>query len=109
MKLELPAPIAGYFEADRSGDAEAVSQHFTSGAVVRDEGRDYSGPDAIKEWKTASSVKYIYTVEPFEIAQEPDRTIVTAHLVGDFPGSPIDLRYRFTLDGQQISTLEIGI
>jgi len=32
---------------------------------------------------------------------------VTSHLVRDFPGSPVDLRYFFILDGDQIAALEI--
>lgn len=33
--------------------------------------------------------------------------IVTAHLTGNFPGSPVDLRYAFTLSGDKIARLEI--
>ena len=32
---------------------------------------------------------------------------MTSHLEGDFPGSPLDLRYFFTLDGDKIAALEI--
>ena len=32
---------------------------------------------------------------------------VTARVTGDFPGSPVDLRYRFTLEGATIARLEI--
>jgi hypothetical protein len=34
---------------------------------------------------------------------------VTSHLVGDFPGSPVDLRYFFVLDGDKIASLEISL
>jgi hypothetical protein len=37
-----------------------------------------------------------------------DRTVVTAHLTGDFPGNPVDLRYRFKLAGAEIVALEIS-
>jgi len=49
-------------------------------------------------------------VSIFSVAVEaaPDRTVVTAHVTGDFPGSPIDLRYRFKLVDRQIAGLEIG-
>jgi len=33
---------------------------------------------------------------------------VTSHLVGDFPGSPMNLRYRFTLERGKIASLEIA-
>ena len=39
---------------------------------------------------------------------EADRTVVTAHLTGDFPGNPVDLHYRFKVAGGEIAALEIG-
>jgi len=29
-------------------------------------------------------------------------------VTGDFPGSPVDLRYRFTVEGDKIARLEIA-
>ena len=108
MAIELPAPIAGYFLADQGADADAISRYFTEGATVRDEGHSYVGHEAIRRWKIASSKKYNYTAEPFAVADDAGLTVVTAHLNGDFPGSPIDLRYRFALEGERIAELEIG-
>ena len=107
MAVELPAPIAGYFSADKAGDPYTVARHFTEDAVVRDEGHTYAGREAIRHWKKASSAKYTYTVEPFAISEDAELTIVSAHLTGNFPGSPVDLRYRFGLEGEQIAGLEI--
>ena len=107
MAVELPTPIAGYFSADKGRDADALLQCFTEGATVRDEGHNYAGHEAIRRWKIASSSKYNYTVEPFAMADEAGLTVVTAHLTGDFPGSPVDLRYRFALDRERIAGLEI--
>lgn len=107
MAVELPGPIAGYFAADKGADANAISRHFTEGATVKDEGHIYAGHEAIRRWKVASSSKYRYSVEPFAIADEAGLTVVTAHLTGDFPGSPVDLHYRFALEGERIAGLEI--
>ena len=102
----LPQPISAYFQADQ-GDASLVSECFAEDAIVRDEGNIYAGRDAIREWKAESSRKYTYSAAPFAIEEAGDKTIVTAHLVGDFPGSPLDLRYVFVLDGDRIASLEI--
>ena len=67
--LRLPDPIAAYFAADQQQDAEAIARCFTAQAVVKDEGRTYSGIDAIKAWKAAASTKYTYTTEPFALQQ----------------------------------------
>lgn len=107
MAIELPAPIAGYFAADQGSDAAPLASCFTEDAIVKDEGRTYSGRDAVRRWKVESSTRYTYTVDPFAIADEAGRSVVTAHLTGDFPGSPVDLRYCFTLQGDLIAALEI--
>ena len=107
MAITLPSAIATYFEADRNGDAAAVANCFTAEAIVRDEGHTYTGRDAIGEWKARSGKKYSYTAEPFAIASDGDRTVVTSHLVGNFPGSPVDLRYLFTITPKGVSALEI--
>ena len=36
-----------------------------------------------------------------------DRKVVTGHVAGNFPGSPVDLRYFFRLTGEKIAELEI--
>ena len=108
MSLDLPKSIDAYFAADR-GDREAVARCFTDNAVVKDEGHTYSGIAAIKQWKMASSKKYTYTSEPFACEDEEGKTIVTSRLTGNFPGSPIDLRYVFGLEGDKIASLEIKV
>ncbi len=107
MSIELPAVIAAYFSADRTSNAQAISECFTKDAVVLDEGNTYAGRDAIRQWKASTSTKYTYIVEPFALAREGRRTVVTSHLAGTFPGSPVDLRYLFVLDGDAIAELEI--
>jgi hypothetical protein len=104
--LSLPKPIASYFAAD-SGDSEAVSQCFTESAVVKDEGHTHKGRAAIRNWKTETSAKYQYTSEPFACEEKDGKIVVTSHLVGNFPGSPVDLRYFFKLEGGKIASLEI--
>ncbi len=104
--LNLPKPVAAYFTADK-GDGEAVSQCFTENAVVKDEGHTHKGRAAIKEWKTDASAKYEYTSEPIACEEKDGKTVVTSHLVGNFPGSPVDLRFFFELEGGKIAALEI--
>lgn len=104
--LNLPQPVAAYFTAD-SGDGEAVSQCFTENAIVKDEGQTHEGRAAIQEWKKNASAKYQYTCEPFACEDKDGRTVVTSHLVGNFPGSPVDLRFFFTLEGGLIASLDI--
>ncbi|SDI88602.1 nuclear transport factor 2 family protein [Alloyangia pacifica] len=107
MSIELPEAIDAYFSADKKGDAQAIAEGFTQDATVIDEGNTYEGREAIRQWRANASTQYTYTAEPFDIAEDRHRTIVTSHVVGTFPGSPIDLRYFFVLRGGKIAELEI--
>jgi SnoaL-like domain len=106
MTLDLPTPVADYFSADTS-DSEAVAQCFTENAVVKDEGHTYKGRAAIRQWMAAASAKYQYTSEPFECERRDGQVIVTSRLTGNFPGSPVNLRFFFKLEGDRIESLEI--
>lgn len=107
MSINLPEVIDTYFKADKGGNAQAISECFTPDAVVVDEGNTYTGRDAIRQWMANASTKYTYTVEPIALAEDAGRTVVTSHLVGNFPGSPVDLRYFFVLRDGMIAELEI--
>jgi len=106
MTLKLPKPVAAYFTADKAG-GEADSQCFTDDAVVKDEGHTYNGRAAIKKWKGEASAKYEYTSEPVLCDQKDGKVVVTCRLTGNFPGSPINLRFFFELEGDKIASLEI--
>lgn len=108
MSITLPPAVSAYFAADRT-DGAAPARCFTEDAVVVDENRTHRGRDAILRWRDEASTKYSYVVDPFAVDQDGDRTVVTAHLTGNFPGSPVDLRYRFDLDNDRIARLEIGV
>ena len=106
MTLALPQPIAAYFTADKEG-GEAVAQCFTENAFVKDEGQTYRGRAAIKQWKADVSARYQYTSEPLACEQKEGNVVVTSRLTGNFPGSPLNLRFFFVLDGDKIASLEI--
>jgi len=106
MPIKLPKPIAAYFAAD-ARSREAVADCFTADATVIDERKTYRGREAIGAWKAASTAKYSYVTEPTAIRSEGGQSTITARVTGNFPGSPVDLHYNFTLDGDAISRLEI--
>lgn len=105
--IDLPPPVAAYFAADTTG-AEAVAQCFTDGAVVIDERQEYRGRTAIARWKAEASAKFRYSVERLGVHVSADQTTVTGRVTGDFPGSPVELQYHFTLEGDKIARLEIA-
>lgn len=107
MTITLPGPIAAYYAADplKSSDVAAC---FAQDAVVIDESRTYPGRAEIEAWATETLGRYAnLVVTPTAVVTRGDRTIVTAHVSGDFPGSPVDLDYAFDLAGDEIARLEI--
>ena len=106
MTLNLPTPVANYFSAD-TGDSKAVAECFTENAVVKDEGHTFKGRAAIRQWKADASAKYQYTSEPFVCELRDGQVIVTSRLTGNFPGSPVNLRFVFKLEGDKIESLEV--
>lgn len=105
-ELILPEPVAAYFEADKNSGA-AVARCFTKNGVVIDEGRTHVGLAAIEAWKTAAFAQSSYVAEPVGLAKTGLTCIVTGRVTGNFPGSPVDLQYIFTLDRGKIASLEI--
>lgn len=113
MPLDLPSCIARYFAAENIHrenvpDPGALADCFAEDAVVRDEGREMTGLAAIAAWKAASRQKYRYSIEPLESVARDGKVIVTGKVTGNFPGSPVDLHFAFTLQGDRIAALEIG-
>jgi hypothetical protein len=110
MTVILPEAIQAYFDADNARSADAVAAAFTDDAVVKDAGETRVGRESIRAWKTETDQKYSSTLaEPFLMTTENGKTQVIGHVSGDFPGSPVDLRYFFVLKGDKIAELEITV
>lgn len=103
----LPKPIALYVSAENSGDTKLFDECFAVDAIVRDESETHTGLAEIKKWKTETKRKYQHTVDPLRIVEQDARFVVTSRLAGNFPGSPIELDFAFTIEGDKIVSLEI--
>jgi hypothetical protein len=107
MTLKVPQPVAAYLAAEEAKDAAHVSLCFTIDGLVHDEGRDYRGRDAIREWKRAADERYRYTMQPLSAHTCGNEVIVRTRFTGDFPGSPLEVDHCFKLSNGKISSLEI--
>jgi ketosteroid isomerase-like protein len=108
MLLDLPVPLGDYFAAANVHDADRVAACFAENAVVHDEGRDRQGRDSIRAWADETGRKYRHTAQVLAVETSPERAVVAARVAGEFPGSPIELRYRFALAGGKIVGLKIS-
>lgn len=108
MSLSLPNSVSNYFKISNGLDIAQIVGCFTRDAVVVDEGQTYQGHAAIQSWQRDAQKKFKYTVEPISMSRDGDRLSVTANVVGNFPGSPVQLNHVFDLVGDKIKQLKIG-
>ena len=108
MALDLPPPLAAYFDATNAHDADTLAALFADDGVVRDEGGEMPGRAAIRDWATDTFRKYDTAATPGDWRADGDKIVVRTRIAGTFPGSPIHLDFRFGLAGERIVRLEIG-
>ena len=106
---QLPAPIRDYLAAHVAGDLDTALRAFAPTAVVVDEGITYRGTDEIRGFLAKGGAEYTYTTT-LSGAERTDahHWVAVNHLEGDFPGGVVDLRYRFTMDGDLVAELVIA-
>jgi len=107
MTIDVPRPVAAYLAAEQAKDAEQLSLCFAADGLVRDEGQEYRGRNAILRWKQTADEKYRYTLQPLSAQTHGSEVTVRARLTGDFPGSPVELNHFFRLANDEIASLDI--
>lgn len=76
---------------------------------MTDEGRTVRGRDGIRQWRRDLESKYTYTVEVTGTETVADDSyVVTTTVEGNFPGSPVELRYEFVLSDGLVDSLWIA-
>jgi hypothetical protein len=105
-RAEPPDVVHRYQDAHDRRDAETALGTFADDATVHDDGHDYQGHGEIRAWLSTASTRWSYTRTLVSAqAVAPNTWLVVNHLEGDFPGGVVDLRYRFELSGDRISSL----
>jgi hypothetical protein len=102
MNTDLPPVIAAFFHAHNTGQTDDFNQLFTGDALVSDEAHEYRGA-ASKAWIDGAIAKYRPVADVTDLAKVGERTIATARVSGSFPGSPAQIRYKFTLKNGKIA------
>ena len=105
---QIPPIIESYFRASNDDDIDALVDCFSPDARVADERETHSGRAGIKAWAIDVRKKYEFKIEVLHAARAEEITTVTAKVFGNFPGSPVNLDFKFTLDGKKIKSLEIA-
>lgn len=107
MPDSLPTVIDTYFAASNRSDIAGLVHCFAPNATVHDEGRTHRGHEAIAAWQTEAQKKFEYSIEPLDTLHEGNHVTVTTNVVGNFPGSPVQLEHIFVLADDKIESLVI--
>ena len=107
MTVAVPEVINTYFRAIHDDDDDAMVACFTDDAEVTDEGRTRRGADEIRAWREETASAYQYRAEAVRVERDGDRFVATTKVTGNFPGSPVEMGYAFTLHGGLIRRLDI--
>lgn len=103
----LPVCITNYFTAANHRKGGEAAACFAFDAVVHDEEEDRIGRDAIYVWIEETTQQYQQQTELLDASAEGDKFSVAARVTGNFPGSPVELEFNFTVAGDHITRLEI--
>ena len=60
-----------------------------------------------ERWKRAADAKYQYVLDPLDAFVSGTTVRLRARLTGNFPGSPVEVDYIFTLASDRITVLDI--
>ena len=108
-ELEIPTPIVAFIEATNNHNTDAFFATFADGAVITDEGQEYRGIAAIKEWSDEKNIGSNITLEAVDVTSPDGKTIVTAKVDGNFDKTglpdPFLMDLHFTLDAGKITRL----
>lgn len=106
---DLPAAIRAFLAAHGARQPETAIRALTPDAVVVDEGRTHRGKEQVLDFLRHAGTQFTYTTELVRAQRVDDQHwVVVHHLEGDFPGGVVDLRYRFTLEGDLVAGLVIA-
>jgi hypothetical protein len=108
MATALPTPITAYVEANARLDLDGMLAPFAQHAVVSDDGGRHVGRDEIRAWIQTATIASRAVFTPETWRAQGGAIVVDGRAAGDFPGSPIRFSFRFTLDGDRISELEVA-
>lgn len=105
---QVPGIVRSYLTARDSGRYADAAALFAPDSVVVDDGRTYTGIDAIADWVTESATAVEHTTTLLEHDVVDTETVdLIVRIDGDFPGGTATLRQRFLTDFGVIRRLTI--
>ncbi|PYJ49318.1 MAG: hypothetical protein DME87_10075 [Verrucomicrobia bacterium] len=108
MNVKLPRIIKNYIDASNGHDVKSILSCFSDDAVVRDEGKELRGKEAIEGWIVKTMEKYKFHFKPLSAKDHDEEVVVAVEVSGTFAGSPVTLDYYFAIENEKILSLMIN-
>ena len=103
----LPAAIRQMLDAQANFDTIEFTAAFAMNAIVNDENQVYHGRKEIRQWNETTNTKYQPCFEVLDVFKINDEHILTIRMSGNFPGSPLAVKFHITLNDDLIVLLKI--
>lgn len=104
-----PQPLNQFFDASNTNNREVFIRCFSDDAIVKDEGKTHLGKPAISAWNDNAISTYQCRYQIVDSRLTPLGADVVVMVSGSFPGSPLQLTFKFILQHNLISQLEITV
>ena len=112
-EIQIPQSIAAFIEATNAHNTDEFLATLTDSAVITDEGQEYRGIAAIKEWSDEKYVGAKVTLDVVDVANSNGKTIVTVKVDGNFDKTglpdPFLMDFHFTTGTNRIVALNIRL
>lgn len=105
--IVLPPPVERFLAGKNARDFATAVSGFSASATVIDEAHGRQGTAAIRAWMERTSAEYNDHADVKRVTISGEVAEVVAEVSGTFPGSPVEIRYAFTLKDDRIERLEI--
>ena len=104
---EMQQLIDAFIETQNAHNSQGFAALFTGDAEVEDEGKKYKGSLQIKEWNDETIKKYNTSNELVSCEVNEDKIMLVLKVSGTFPGSPVNITFRFKVYEGKIKMLTI--
>ena len=105
--MNLPKVISELVKAQNEFDSTAYANCFAETAIVHDEGKVHTGRTEIEHWIAESNEKYQSTMKPLDFQENGTSGVLSTEVSGTFPGTPLTLKFHFTIIDGLIQSLKV--
>jgi ketosteroid isomerase-like protein len=102
---DLPDAVAAAVDAANANDTAAFLACFTPDGVVDDWGREFRGPEEIREWSDREFIGVHVSLDVTDVQQEENATTVTANVGGEGFNGPS--HFTFDVEGDRVARMTI--